>query len=119
MDITREQLWSYRPQFGTGLQACTGYDVKAVDGAIGEIDETTAQAGRNCLVVNTGRFFGTKRMIPAGCITEVDHFEHVVTLNMTKDQIKHAPEFDPDRMSDDTHWGEHEQYYREAPATWW
>lgn len=119
MNITRAQLWSYRPQFGTGLQACTGYDVKAADGTIGEIETTTTDGGRSCLVVNTGRFFGKQRMVPAACIADVDHFEHTVTLNMTKDQIKHAPEFDPERMQDASHWTEHEDYYTSTPATWW
>jgi len=76
----------------------TGYDVEASDGHIGKVDEATHEESGSCLVVNTGFWiFGRKRMVPAGVVRRIDPEEKKVFLNMTKDQIKHAPDYDADR----------------------
>ena len=85
-------MWVY----GTGLdmqQSCEGYDVHAVDGDIGTVSESTSEAGRNSIVVDTGLWiFGKKRMIPAACVKSVDHANRRVHVSLTKDQIKDAPD---------------------------
>ncbi len=80
----------------------TGFDVEAQDGHIGKIDEATYEDGVGCLVVDTGFWiFGKKRMLPAGVVTRVDPDEKKVYVSMTKDQIKQAPDYNPDRHRDD------------------
>ena len=73
----------------------TGFDVEATDGHIGKIDEATMAPGATCLVVDTGFWiFGKKRMIPAGVVSAVDVDEKKVFVDMTKDEIKGAPDYD-------------------------
>ena len=76
----------------------TGFSVEATDGHIGKVDEATYEAGGSCLVVDTGFWiFGKKRMIPAGVVQRIDPGEKKVFLNMTKEQIKQAPDYEADR----------------------
>ena len=73
----------------------TGYDVEAVDGSIGKIDEASNDAGASYVVVDTGFWiFGKKRLIPAGVLERIDDDARQVYVAMTKDQIKNAPDFD-------------------------
>jgi hypothetical protein len=76
----------------------TGFDVEATDGHIGKIDEATYEDAASCLVVDTGFWiFGKKRMIPARAVQRIDAEQKKVFVNMTKDQIKSAPDYDADR----------------------
>jgi len=85
-----------------GLPDVTGYDVEATDGSIGKIDEATYQDDSSCLVVDTGFWiFGKKRMLPAGVVSHVDPETKKVFVNMTKDAIKHAPDYDAERHRED------------------
>ncbi|MGD9752895.1 MAG: PRC-barrel domain-containing protein [Acidimicrobiia bacterium] len=78
-----------------------GYDVEAVDGSIGKIDETTQEAGAGALVVDTGWWiFGRKRLLPAGTITSVDHDAAKVYLRCSKEQVKAAPDYDAGWLGD-------------------
>ena len=73
----------------------TGFEVEAMDGSIGKIDEATNHEGASCLVVDTGFWiFGKKRMIPAGVIHKVDLDLRKVYVDMSKDQIRAAPDYD-------------------------
>jgi hypothetical protein len=75
-----------------------GFDVEASDGHIGKIDEATYDDASSCLVVDTGFWiFGKKRMLPAGVVRRVNPEEKKVYVNMTKEQIKNAPDYDPER----------------------
>ena len=79
-----------------------GYDVEALDGSIGKIDEATYDAGAAYVVVDTGPWiFGKKVMLPAGVVRSADHAEEKVFVNRTKDQIKNAPEFDDNLTRDE------------------
>jgi hypothetical protein len=69
--------------------------VEATDGGIGSIDEATYDVGSASIVVDTGPWiFGRKVLLPAGTVQRVDHTERVAYVDRTKDQIKHAPEYD-------------------------
>lgn len=84
--------WDYRDTAFTQDRDLVGYDVEATDGSIGKIDETSNEAGASHVVVDTGPWiFGTKRLIPAGAISSVDHDARVAHIGMTKDEIKSAP----------------------------
>jgi hypothetical protein len=111
-------IWTYRDQNWT-TSNFVGYGVEALDGSIGKIDESTADAGASYLVVDTGPWiFGKKVMLPAGVISRVDNDDEKVFVNRTKDQIKDAPEFDDDRYRDDAYRGELGSYYGAGGAGW-
>jgi hypothetical protein len=99
------ELWTYRVEIigESGMPDLTGSQIEARDGSIGKIDEATNETGRACVVVDTGPWiFGRKVMIPAGAIERVDWDGGKVFVNLTKDQIKGSPEFDPDQHRDDS-----------------
>jgi hypothetical protein len=93
--------WRYREDVNLGGSDLTGYKVEAADGGIGKVDEASHDVNAAWLVVETGPWiFGKKVLIPAGTINHVDHGERKVYLDRTKEQIKAAPEFDPERYTD-------------------
>jgi hypothetical protein len=110
-------LWTYREgTMGNGNDV-VGYDVEAIDGTIGKIDSGTIEADSAHVVVDTGWWiFGKKRLIPAGTIVAVDHRDHKVALQMTKDQIKAAPDFDETMSPTSDDRGIYDDYYR--PFGW-
>ena len=70
----------------------TRFDVAAIDGYVGTVDEATYADGQGCLVVETGFWiFRKKRMIPAGVVILVDPDERELYVSMTRDQVKRAP----------------------------
>jgi hypothetical protein len=106
-------IWSFRVEGWTDDTDLVGYDVEATDGSIGKIDDATNDADRQHVVVDTGFWiFGKKRLIPAGAITRIEHGDKKLYVDMTKDQIKEAPDFDETSSDDDRHRSTHEEYYR-------
>jgi hypothetical protein len=90
------EIWSFTTPGMTGADL-VGFSVEATDGKIGKIDEATEEAGRSMIVVDTGPWiFGKKVLLPAGVIDRADLDTETVFVNRTKDEIKDAPEFDPD-----------------------
>jgi hypothetical protein len=93
-------LWTY-PET-VGRMDLTGFDVEAVDGSIGKVDEATQNVGESYIVVDTGVWiFGKKVLLPAGTVERVDRDEDKVYVNRTKDEIENAPEFDKDNYRGD------------------
>jgi hypothetical protein len=105
------ELYSYRAEvFGvptggssTPIPDLTGWKVESVDGQhLGKVDEANSETSSSCLVVDTGFWiFGKKRMIPAGVVQRIDPDDEIVYVSMTKDQIKDAPDYDPERHQAD------------------
>jgi hypothetical protein len=107
-----DNTWNYRGDLGTDTSSLIGYDVEATDGSIGSIDEVSNDATANRIVVDTGFWiFGKKRLLPAGVISRVDHDSETVSVSLTKDQIKNAPDWDDERSFDDSYRTESEGYY--------
>jgi hypothetical protein len=105
------EIWSYRETI-TGTTDLSGYEVEAIDGSIGKVDEATNEVGGSYIVVDTGPWiFGKKVMLPAGVIERVDPESDTIFVNLTKDQIKNAPEFDEDRYRDEAYRSELGGYY--------
>lgn len=105
-------IWNLRSGDWSSEQNLAGYDVEAIDGHIGKIDESTAEAGRQHVVVDTGFWiFGKKRMVPAGSIKQINHDEQKVFVQLTKEQIKDAPDFDETLRDEAEYRSSHEQYY--------
>jgi len=108
--VWRDPSWADQPERqdladrpDTGL---IGYDVEATDGGIGKIDEDNAKVPHDCLMVDTGPWiFGHKVVLPVGTVRHVDHAERKVHVDRTREQIKNAPEYEPD---------DHEGYRRRA-----
>ena len=93
------ELWTYRGdlQDTTDLK---GFEVAALDGDIGKIDDATYDVGSSYIVVDTGPWiFGKKVLIPAATLVRVDLDNRKVFLMLTKDQIKDSPELS-DVLSD-------------------
>ena len=94
--------WSYREGAGyTEGADLTGYKIAATDGDIGKVDRATYETGQASIVVDTGPWiFGRKVMLPAGVVERIDHEDRKVYVDLNKDEIKDAPEFDPDTGDD-------------------
>ena len=104
--------WTYRESIYREDSNLSGFDVEATDGSIGSVNEDST--GRDHLIVDTGVWiFGKRRLLPAGVITRVDYDEEKVYVDMTKDQIKDAPDLDEelDRSSESWDRGPYESYY--------
>jgi hypothetical protein len=114
------EVWGYRDTtLGSDLSAANvvGYNVEAIDGSIGKVDEAMLDATAGYIVVDTGPWiFGKKVLLPAGVIKSADHNEEKVFVNRTKDQIKNAPEFD--ESLNETYRGQLGSYYSRGGAGW-
>jgi|SRR5215208_4289966 hypothetical protein len=109
--MTPSNVWTYRDLSWTNRELA-GFEVEALDGSIGKIDEATDETGNAFVVVDTGPWiFGKKVMLPAGVIQQVDVDAEQVFVNRTKDEIKNAPEFDPDTYRDQSYRDRIGSYY--------
>jgi hypothetical protein len=108
-------VWTYREGVlapDVSSRDVVGYGVEATDGSIGKVDDATYDVGSSYLVVDTGPWiFGKKVMLPAGVIVGLDHDEERIYVDRTKDQIKHAPEFDDSLIRDDEYRSRLGSYY--------
>jgi len=111
IEQTTVLIWTYSDESWGGIDL-SGFDVEARDGSIGHIDEATNDAGGSYLVVDTGPWiFGKKVMLPAGVVERMDTEERNVHVDLTKDQIKNAPEFDESSYRDASYRDEVGGYY--------
>ncbi|MCU1360527.1 MAG: domain containing protein [Ilumatobacteraceae bacterium] len=113
-------MWSYPDGLGRTVVAdLIGYQVIASDGEIGHIDRATDEIEGAAIVVDTGFWiFGKKRMIPAGVIDRIDAEANSVQVNLSKDDIKQAPDYVEDaqnRQAVDLHRDDVTSYY----SRWW
>ena len=77
------------------LRLPVAFEVEALDGGVGTIDEATRLADAGLLVVGTGRsIFGKTVLLPVAVVTRVDVNEEKVFVERTKAEIEHAPRFD-------------------------
>jgi PRC-barrel domain len=101
--MSTSDMYRYRQGvYGSGSAVdLTGFDVEATDGEIGKVDKANNETSASCLVVDTGFWiFGKKRMIPAGVVQRIDTTDKRVYVNLTKDQIKNAPDYDSENAPD-------------------
>jgi len=108
--------WNYRPDAGWTTQFdIVGYHVEATDGGIGKVTESSHAMDESYVVVDTGPWiFGKKVMIPAGCVTHLDHTDRKVYVDRTKAQVKSSPEFDPDMYREQNYRDKLGGYYDET-----
>jgi hypothetical protein len=109
------EMWTFSiatPTIDLTKLDLTGFKVEARDGGIGKVDEATYEAGGSFIVVDTGPWiFGKKVLLPAGVISDIDPDTETIFVNLTKDEIKNAPEFDEDRYRDESYRSELTGYY--------
>jgi hypothetical protein len=104
-------VWTYRTTL-SDTNDLEGFDVHALDGDIGKIDEATFDVGASYIVVDTGPWiFGKKVLIPAGAVSGVDLEKREVWLALTKDRIKGSPEFDESMYRDVAYRNDISSYY--------
>jgi hypothetical protein len=90
-----QDVWGY-VDLTLAEQHPAGFTVEAQDGKIGKVDKASNEPGSSYLVVDTGPWIlGKKVIIPAGLIERVDRDSETVFVSRTKDEIKEAPEYDP------------------------
>jgi hypothetical protein len=107
----RPRVWDYRESTWTLDRDLVRYDVEATDGCIGTIDHAASDESGAYVVVDLGSWVpGTKRLIPAGAIAELDHDGRKVHLALTQDEIRDAPDYDPDRWTE-VERSQHGRYY--------
>ena len=108
-----QDQWTYRESvMVTPAVDLIDFKVEARDGSIGKVDESTADAGKSYIVCDTGPWiFGRKVVLPAQTIERIDLDEKTVFVDRTKEQIKNAPEFDPNRGIDETYRSDLGGYY--------
>lgn len=109
-------VWSYRTDV-LNDQALVGFGVEATDGHIGKVDETSNEVDAESLVVDTGFWiFGKKRVIPVGVIERIDAENETVYISMTKDEVKHAPDWRDQWWNDESARTSYGEYY--GPFGW-
>jgi hypothetical protein len=82
------------------LPEVTGYDVEAIDGSVGKIDEASFEVAAGYLVVDTGWWiFGKKRIVPVGVVTDIDDQQRKVFVRCSKDELRAAPDYEPEKLS--------------------
>jgi hypothetical protein len=110
------ELWTFTvatPGIDLSNVDLTGFEVEARDGSIGKVDEATHEAGGSFIVVDTGPWiFGKKVMLPAGVIRDLDLDTETIFVDLTKDEIKNAPEFDEKTYREQGYRNELGEYYR-------
>jgi hypothetical protein len=104
-------IWVLRDQSWRDVDV-VGFDVEALDGKVGEVDEATYDVRRGRIVVDTGLpIVGKKVILPAGTIERIDEDEKKVYVAITKDEIKSAPEYDDENLDS------FERYYRDRSGS--
>jgi hypothetical protein len=107
------QPWTYRDEsMLSSAYDLTGYGISATDGEIGKVDEATYETDASYLVVNTGPWiFGRTVMLPAGVVATIDHENKLVVVNVTREQVQHAPDYDPSIAKDTNYRDQLGAYY--------
>jgi hypothetical protein len=109
--VTVMDLYVYAEPVWSTLDL-SGFSVEATDGSIGKVDETTHEVGSGSLIVDTGPWiFGRKAIIPAAFISRIDENDRRIWVNLTKDQIQNAPEFDEPSLHNAAYLDELATYY--------
>jgi hypothetical protein len=115
------EMWTFaveNPNLDLSRVDLAEFEVEARDGSIGKVDEATYEAGGSFVVIDTGPWiFGKKVMLPAGVVRDVDLEQEAIYVDLTKEQIKNAPEFDMDRYRDESYRSELGGYYSQESGS--
>jgi len=94
---TRIDLWVF-PEEAIADVDLTGFGIEGSDGEdLGTVHEATRETGASYLVVLTGIWFFSKKVVlPAGVVERIDLDTETVYVDVAKAEIERAPEFDPE-----------------------
>lgn len=116
--MTSEGLWSYREGvYGPDeTMSVIGFDVEAVDGKVGRVEEESNMTDDSYIVADVGSWLsGRKVVLPASTVTRIDKDERKVHISQTKQEIQDAPEYDPATCRQSVHRQESGGHYASAP----
>jgi hypothetical protein len=99
-------MWTYSASMRDALARydLDGFKVVGRDGDVGKVDKATRdQPGGEHLVVNTGPlFFGKTLLLPAGVVRRIDVERKEVHADVSREEMRDAPEYDRERgLNDD------------------
>jgi hypothetical protein len=94
-----------------------GFEVEAIDGEIGKIDEATHEVGSSYVIVDTSPLLFAKRVIPAGVIQRVELGSKRIYVDRAKEEIKNAPELDETMYRDEEYRSQLWAYYERERNT--
>ncbi len=81
-------------------RAVTSYDIQAVDGEIGHVEDYLIDAEdwiiRYVLVDTRDWLPGRRVLVPSSCVERVDWAQTSVEVALTRQQVEASPEYDPD-----------------------
>ncbi len=105
----------------------TGYAIQAADGSIGHVEEWLIDDrdwAIRYLVIDTVNWLpGKKVLVASNWIKHISYDDSMVFVDMTREAIKNAPEYDPNRLDRDYEDQLHRHYgkpgYWEAPPEAW
>ena len=88
-------IWTFPPT-ADSLRFLIGYEVHALDGRVGKIDDHSLAPDSSFIVVDTGWWiFERKRLIASVLISSISGPEGKIYLSMTKHEVKDAPVYKP------------------------
>ncbi|MEU2159081.1 PRC-barrel domain-containing protein [Streptomyces sp. NPDC019396] len=108
-------MWAYHPEsHHTPGMVLIGYTVVATDGDVGIVHEDIEELGSTYVVVDTDPWvFNGPVLLPAGTIMRVDRHAKTILVNRTRDEIRHAPAYEPKRHRGDSQYRDNvADYYR-------
>jgi hypothetical protein len=86
------------------FQAIKNYRMRATDGEIGSVEDFLVdRAGWNVryLIVATGKWLiGKEVLLAPYAVVAIDRLNGEIVLNVTRDQVKNSPEWDPVQLID-------------------
>ena len=95
-------LFEYPPHIAYSGAYLTGFEVLAVDGAIGTVETACYDGGRSWFLVDTDFWiFGERRLLPAGTARGVTCNARRLFIGLTKDEVRNAPDYDEEQHRED------------------
>jgi hypothetical protein len=96
------EVWNFRDEALARIDL-RGFDVRARDGAIGQVVEGMEGGAGGYLVIDPGVAMplGRQLLVPAGLVEKVEVDNKRVVVRADRKQIENAPEFDPAQPLDD------------------
>ncbi|TMG42865.1 MAG: PRC-barrel domain containing protein [Chloroflexi bacterium] len=105
LEEERPASWSERTDGDPHLRNSgnvIGYHIAATDGDIGHVEDflvdDTTWAIRYMVVDTSNWWFGKKVLVSPGWVAGVDWNDSKLHVDMTREQIKNAPEYDPSEL---------------------
>ena len=94
-------VWKYRESmaFSAASVDVSGFEVVSPDGSIGTVDKASNDVRVNYLIVDTGEWLADRQVIlPAAAVVRIDATAKQVMIDLTKEDIRSAPLFQPKKL---------------------